>query len=379
MKIYRLVLVICVFNFFFSATGQHISGAMQFASPVQAKDSNSVSFAYSNLFYFRDYEYFNNIQTGYTLFGTWHHPRLVMQPNKWLRMEAGAFLQKEFGDRRLERAWPMFSIQLQQKNVRLIFGALEGAQTHQLTDPMMSYDKIIDRPMEEGMQLKLNTKRLTADLWLDWELRQRENADYPEELTAGLALNFNLTEPGKPLQLKIPVAFLIPHKGGQLDTNSSPVISPVNSSAGLAAEWNNPDKNKWLKQVKTEAHYTRYSLSKEQQDYPFKKGNGTLLNVFIRSKWDISLLASYWSGHTFIAPKGNKLMQSISSIPGSNATEPERRLLFLNLIYEKELFPGFFMDARYNPVINLEKHKLENSYLILLSYRNLFRLGKLKK
>ena len=379
MKTHRLILLICTFNFCFNVTGQHISGAMQFANPVQAADSNSISFAYSNLFYFRDYEYFNNIQTGYTPFGTWHYPRIAVQPNRWLRIEAGAFLQKEFGDRQLERAWPMFSVQLQQKNLRLIFGALEGAQSHQLTEPMMSYDKIIDRPVEEGMQLKLNTKRFTADLWLDWELRQKENADYPEELTGGLAMNFNLSEPAKPLQVKIPIAFLLPHKGGQLDTNSSVVTTTFNKSAGIAAEWTNPDKNKWLKQVKGEAHYTHYKLLKDQTVYAYTKGDGILLNFFLRSKWDLSFLATYWGGNTFVAPKGNKLMQSISSIPGNQSTDPERRLLFLNLIYEKELFPCFFIDARFSPVINLQSHKYENSYLILLSYRNFFRIGKLKR
>src|SRR6185436_21107787 len=83
---------------------QHISDAMQFIKPVEEKDSNRLSLSYSNLFYFRDYEYFNNIQTGYTLFGTWHDPRISYQPNKWLRLEAGVLLQKEFGDKKLDKA-----------------------------------------------------------------------------------------------------------------------------------------------------------------------------------------------------------------------------------------------------------------------------------
>jgi hypothetical protein len=365
--------------FYAKGYGQHISGAMQFATPVKAADSNTISLAYSNLFYFRNYEYYNPVQTGYTPFGSWHQPRIALQPNKWLRMEAGIFLQKDFGDKKLEKALPVFSIQLQQKNFRMIFGALEGAQSHRLTEPLISYDKVFERPIEEGLQFLLNTKRFSADLWLDWELRQKENANHPEELTGGLAVNYILTNPDKAIQIKIPAAIILPHTGGQLDTNSSLVSTTYNTSAGIAAEWSNPVKTSLFKRLKTELHYTSYTLSRNDPVYPFLNGDGVLFNFFLQSKWDISFLATYWGGNRFIAPKGNKLIQSISSIPGSNYTEPRRRLLFLNLIYEKELFPGFFIDARYSPVINLKKNKLENSYLILLSYRNLFRLGKLKK
>lgn len=178
-----------------TAGSQAISGAMQNANPVALKDTNSISLAYSNLFYFRDYEYVNPIQTGYTLFGTWQYPRLVVQPNTWLKLEAGALLQKDFGDKQLSRAWPVFSLQVQQKNYRVIFGALEGNQSHGLIEPLMSYDKVIERPIEEGLQVKVNTKRVTADLWLDWEIRQKENANVPEELTGGLSVVVDLSKP----------------------------------------------------------------------------------------------------------------------------------------------------------------------------------------
>ena len=379
MKKLNPFLLILFLHFYTSVSSQHISGAMQFAVPVEAKDSNSISLAYSNLFYFRDYEYFNSIQTGYTLFGTWHYPRLVVQPNKWLRLEAGALLQKDFGDKQLSRAWPVFSVQLQQKNFRIILGALEGNQSHQLTEPLMSFDKVIERPIEEGMQLKFNSKRITTDLWLDWELRQKENSSSPEELTGGLALNFSLTRPGKPLQVKIPIAFIMPHKGGQLDTNSSVVTTAFNKSTGISAEWKNPDEQKWLKEIKTDAHYTGYTLFQDLNVYPYSKGSGFLLNFLLKSKWDISFLSTYWKGSKYIAPRGGKLYQSISSIPGRNYNEPERQLLFLNMIYDKEVYPGFFIDARYSPYFDLRNHTMEHAFLILFSYRNIFRLGTLKK
>ena len=361
-------------------TGQHISGAMQFANPVIEKDSNRFSFSYSNLFYLRDYEYFNNIQTGYTLFGTWQYPRLTIQPNKWLRLEAGALLQKEFGDKKLDKAWPMFSLQLQKKDLRFLFGALESNQSHQLIEPLMQYDQVIERPIEEGFQFKVNKKRFRSDFWLDWEVHQKINADYPEELTGGLSTSITITDPEKPLQVKIPVQFIIPHKGGQLDTNLSVVSTVINHAEGLQVQWNNPDVLNWLNQIKAEGYYTGYNHYQNSNVYPYNKGHGLLANLSFQSKWNIFFLVTYWNGRHYIAPKGGKLFQSISSISTlPDYTEPKRKLLFLNFIYDKEILPDLFIDVRYTPYFDLLNHLTEHAFLVLLSYRKNFKLGTLKK
>ncbi len=322
MKFQNLILTTNGFRLFFFClsvncahvgNSQHISGAMQFANPVELKDSNSISFSYSNLFYFRDYEYTNSIQTGYTLFGTWHYPRIVIQPNTWLKLEGGALLQKDFGDQQFDKAWPMFSVQLQQKNVRIIFGALESHQTHQLIEPLMSFDKMIERPIEEGLQLKLNTKRVMVDLWLDWEIRQKENSNFPEELTGGLSLALTVTKPESAWEVKIPAGFIMPHKGGQLDTNHSVVSTVFNNSTGISAAWKNPAKDKLIQQIKGDAHYIGYKLFQDQQVYPYNVGDGVLLNFLLQSKWNISFLSTYWKGNNYVAPQGGKLYQSISS------------------------------------------------------------------
>jgi hypothetical protein len=117
----------------------------------------------------------------------------------------------------------------------------------------------------------------------------------------------------------------------------------------------------------------------DQSVYPYQSGHGFLANLRLQTKWDISIVPTYWKGHEFIAPRGGKLYQSISSITGEKHKEPERQLLFLNLLYETELLPGFFVDARYTPYIDLDNHLLENAFLILLSYRTNFKLCKIKR
>jgi hypothetical protein len=100
----------------------------------------------------------------------------------------------------------------------------------------------------------------------------------------------------------------------------------------------------------------------------------------VKSKIDIAFLATYWKGSKYIAPRGAQLYESISSISGqSNYYLPERNLLFLSLLYEKELFPNFYVDARISPYIDLKKGFMEHSFLILFSYKNNFHIGRLKK
>lgn len=376
----KLILLFLLFHF--NAKSQHISEAMKFVSPVEAKDSNQLFFSYSNLAYFKNYEYFNDIQAGYTLFGVWQHPRLTYFPNKWMKIEAGALLQMDFGDQDFSRVFPTFSLQLQSKDVRFLFGALEGNQSHQLIEPLMQYDQVIERPLEEGVQLKISKKKFYADLWLDWQKRQSPgNTDNAEQLSPGAFLSYTFTDLAKPLQVKLPLQAILFHHGGQLDTTNIPTYTISNYAAGLWMEWNNPDKQKWMQQLRADAYYVGYKQSKDDRNTaPFTNGDGFLANLFVKSKWNVSFLATYWNGKNYIAPQGGKLYQSVSSRtdrPGH--TEPERQLLFLNLLYEKELLPGLFVDCRFTPDFDLKNNLFEYAYQVFISYRHNFRLATIGK
>lgn len=355
--------------------GQYISPAMEYKNPVMAEDSNTLSLSYSNLFYFRDYEYFNSIQTGYTYQGTWQKPELIYQPNAWLKVHAGLLAQRDFGDKSFSHVRPVFSLQIKRKNFRFLFGALEGNQSHGLIEPLMSYDKVIERPVEEGVQFIWDSKRLKADLWLDWEILQTVNSNAPEELAGGVSINYYLTKPGKPWQLSVPVQFILPHKGGQLDTNNSNVSTIINHAQGLSATWNDPSGGSFIRQFTAEGYHASYFHSKKANPYPFNKGNAALFNLHLKSKYGVAFLASYWYGHQFIAPHGAKLFSSISSITTlTDYYETNRQLLTLNLIYEKQLAPGLYIDARFSPYYDFKNNLTEYSFLFLLSYRNIFKL-----
>jgi len=296
-------------------------------------------------------------------------------------LEAGTLIQKEFGDRETQ-AHVMFSLQfMPQKNTRIIFGALEGSTSHNLVQPLMNWDRIIERPIEEGFQVRHHSRRLDADVWIDWSLRQTVNSDFPEELTGGLSFVYKLSKPGNSWQFKIPIQFVLPHKGGQLDTNRSVVITVMNSAAGLSAEWASPVPGKFLKQFMADAYHIGYKHFHKSNLYPFEQVRGFLANVQAKSKIDVGLLLTYWNGNNYIAPMGAPLYQSISSILPryANYTEKERSMLFINMFYEKELFKHFYTYASVYPNIDLRNGYFEHSFMVMLSYRNFFRLRKLKK
>jgi hypothetical protein len=359
---------------------QHISKAMQFISPVQEKDTSSLLFSYSNLAYFRNYEYFNNIQTGYTLFGIWQYPRLSYVANKWMKIEAGVLLQKDFGDNSYTRTFPTISLQVQKNGYRFLFGALEGNLSHDLIEPLQQYDQIIERPIEEGAQLKIDKKKFKGDIWIDWQRRQTLNASTPEQLVSGFSLSYDLRKEEKPFKLKLPLQVTTFHRGGQLDTNDVADVTVFNYAAGLWGEWNNPAASHWLKQIRADGYYTGFNRSQSSIAVPFTRGSGWLVNMYLRSKWDIAFLATYWSGHNFAAPIGGKIYKSVSSIGNTPGyTESRRSLLFLNLLFEKELAPGLFTDIRMTPYFDLRNSLFEYSYQLLLSYRHDFRLIRIKK
>ncbi len=364
----------------FLVNGQYISKAMLFERPVLPSDSNSVSFTYQNLFYLRDFEYYNNIQTGWTAFGTWHDARLTLQPHQQIKFQIGAFFQKEFGDLDLNRTIPFFSFEYKKNNSRFLFGMLEGHQNHRLIEPLMHYDQVYEHPHEEGIQYKINNKNLWLDLWLDWERRQLINDTNPEKLTGGLSSKINLFSKNKSWKLVAPSQIILAHKGGQLNTVPVPITSTINYAQGLWFEWNNPSNSHWLQQFRTDGYYVGHGIMEAENVHPYNKGHGILWNSFLQTKWNVFLSASYWNGHHFVSAKGGQLYESVSSIfYQTNYTEPNRELLLVNIGYEKEIIPQLMMNVRISPYRDFNNSINEVSAYLLLSYRGNFKFSKLKK
>lgn len=343
-------------------------------------DTSGLYFTYNSLYFLKNNEYFNHIANGYTLFGSLQMPQFTYFANKNLQLKAGLLLRKDFGNDKLTILQPTFTLKYHKKDLSLIMGTLEGSVSHGLIEPLYNYERVILEPIENGIQGKLNKEKIKVDTWIDWARQQYTFSTYPEVLEAGTNVLYNFSKKSSSFQIKFPFQAMIYHEGGQLDTNYSRVIDYFDIASGVVAEWNNPDKNNFLQQIKSEDYLLYYSNGKNQVHDIFANGHGTFLNLSLKSKYNVSLLFSYWKGYHYIAPKGGYLYQSISQeglLPFT--VEPERKLLFFNLLYDKEVLPDFFFDVRFQPYYDLMHSKLEYAYGVFASYRKDFKLWPTKK
>ena len=351
---------------------------------INPNDSGKLGLTVTNFNYLRNTEYFNNIELGRTLFGTQLHPRLSYQPNGQTTLQAGVFLQQDFGAiSNHTRVLPTFSIKLKSNNNQreFIFGTLEGALSHQLIEPLFDINSAILRRVENGAQFKLNTKNIWLDTWINWERFIDRGAPHKEQFTAGtnahLVLYQTKTNETKVLNpngiefeqqqthhlLKSIIQFTAHHRGGQIDKDTSNMVMQFDGAAGLSYQFITPNNYSF----KTEVYAVLYQENTNSKFYPYRNGNGLLAHVLM-AKNGFSVNPTYWLGNGFIADRGTTLYQSVS-LDKSGYTEKMRELLFIRFIYGKKVAPHLFLNVRFEPYYDVRNSLMEFSYSVYLSYK----------
>ncbi|HAD33903.1 MAG TPA: hypothetical protein DCF44_05320 [Chitinophagaceae bacterium] len=88
----------------------------------------------------------------------------------------------------------------------------------------------------------------------------------------------------------------------------------------------------------------------------------------------------YWQSQNYLSDKGAWFYQSASDETAKILVyHPERELLFIRAFYQKKLLPGFYVDLRFEPLVDMKGQYLEYSYGLYFSYRQRFNLINLKK
>ena len=155
--------------------------------------------------FFKDNEYFNPIVEGYTLFGTQLNPQLVYYPTKELRLEAGVFLWKDFGNPQLRQVRPTFRATWTHGRSQFIFGNIKPNLNHGYIEPLLDFERVILKPLEEGLQYRLNSKRVALDVWVDWLRQEYPGVSYQEQIAGGLSSSFRITSDQRKVQVSIPL------------------------------------------------------------------------------------------------------------------------------------------------------------------------------
>jgi len=364
--------------------------ALQHYFDFSADDTNKVILDFYNDSFEKDTEYFGPITHGQTLFGDDINAQLGWIPDKHILLLGGIFVRKDFGNPNLEIIQPTWTLKLQSNNgFSFLFGNLESCSDHQYIEPLYEcffplffYNQIAQDPLETGIQLKVDKPWLWADLWINWAHQEYLNSNYHEHITQGLSASATLFKTSNEVfKVKLPVQYTLFHFGGQIDTvGRIPLVTLFNGATGLCLDWDFSKRNSFISQVKLENYVCAFNdisnnPAGDVHTYPYRKGSALYCNLFVKSKSGVGIMASYWNGMDWADPLGGDLYQSVSWAYRSY-TENNRNLVFLNLFFQKELFPNLFVDVRIQPYYDINLNIAEYSYFIFATYKRTFTLTK---
>ncbi|AMJ67003.1 hypothetical protein [Hymenobacter sp. PAMC 26628] len=324
--------------------------------------------------FFKDNEYFNDIVEGYTLFGTQLNPQLVYYPTKELRLEAGVFLWKDFGNPTLRQVRPTYRATWTHGPHQFIFGNIRANLNHGYIEPLFDFERVILKPLEEGLQYRLNSRRVALDVWVDWLKQEYPGSNYQEQIAGGLSSSFRLTRPESPVDVSVPFQFTARHHGGQIDTLHAPIQTLFNYATGVVARV--PLHGAVLQAVRLNAYAVAFDdHSFSNYRLPYQTGNGLYLNGTLETRY-LDVMLSYWQGHQFYAPLGGPYYQSIASRYGTPGyTDAERRLLLVRLLRDFRISDAAALTVRVEPVYDFNRQLLDFSFGFYLNFRQEWLLG----
>ena len=368
--------------------------------PQDSSKINSLYLSFETLNFLKNNEYSSYIADGYTLFGSQFLPYFSYFAASKVRVNAGIYLQKDFGNDKFTAIEPYFSIKLSRKNFHLIFGNLEGSLNHKLIEPLYDFERVLNDRQEFGFQAMVDREKFFGEVWVNWENMIYKGDPVQEEITGGLSIDkkFNL---GK-LEISIPLQLFIYHRGGQIDSNPNHLLTRVNATAGV--NLNLPLGN-FIESINGSAYYINSingdsKTSNDQRQPPagpvfpslpqypeaskgdtlvYGEGNGFYANAGLNLKHNLNLMASFWIADNFASPKGGQLYPSeTSSYKKAGLIVSRRTLIIARIFHDWYLMDNVIFTTRVEPYWDLNTNAFEFAFGFYLNYRPEFLLWRNK-
>ncbi len=374
----KLLLLLCFVCGMLAANAQFDNEELKETIPVDSADAGWIKLRLSNDNFLKNNEYFNRLMTGQTYFGVMLQPSVTWNPNKFTRLQAGIFLRDDFGNNKIYQVIPTFTLKLQKNGYSFLFGTLEGNLNHNFIQPLYDFERYMSDHIENGIQFKAKKNFVEADVYLSWEHHQYVGIPHDREIinTGGTVTPFLFITPK--WKISFPLQAIIVHHGGQLDTFALPHNESLfNDAVGIKISYY--PSSSLISEIRTDNYYAYYQdLGHHYFNQLLIAGHGVYANLLIKSKFHVDALLSYWYSHDFISGHGGYLYESVSQ-QDPTYTEPFRKLAFLSVMYERQLFPGFTAVARIEPYYNFFNTHYEYSYSFYVVYRPEFRLARVQK
>lgn len=336
---------------------------------IQGDDSSKLFLRINTLNFLRNTEYYNPIESGKTLFGYQLNPYLTFHPYSFARIDFGCFLRKDYGNDKFKIVVPVFSFKLSRQGYSVIFGNYEGAMNHRLIEPVFNVEYAITKPVESGFQFKIDKKRVWSDTWIDWQKMIYVASPFKEEIMAGNSSSFKLNDTSANFRSELLFQTVVRHAGGQIDgLRNTPSVTYMNAALGgrIVYQFAEPG---FVNRLFFDAYFVHYSKSRDHLSIPFQQGKGVYLNAYLKTN-RLSVMCSYWNGENFVALDGTPIFQSVNltTLTALAITIPKRELLFLRLLYEKNLAKDLKIDLRFEPFYDIKAKKIDYSYSVYLRY-----------
>ena len=371
-----LILFFICFAYSLPGLAQLPNEAFEFRRPLVPADTQMVKLGVYLLGYNKNNEYFNKIADGYTLFGMQAIPYLSYQASEKLRIDAGMFARKDFGNNGFVEVKPLMTIRYEQGPVNVLFGTLEGSLNHRLIEPMYDFERVMVNRLEEGLQFLYERPKTFLDVWINWEKMIYAGSPEQEEVSGGISYNRQLfNENGWRLQL--PLQFVAYHKGGQIDINPDPLVTHVNAAGGfeLVREWDSG----LIRSLSFQPYGVWFRDFSHRIVIPYEQGGGWYLNLSAATKHFITML-SYWEGKDFVGIKSGALYQSVSTtFKYPDYTQDVRRLLILRFMLQVPITKDLEVSTRFEPYYDFGHEAFEFSHGMYLNYKTNFNLFRIRK
>lgn len=339
---------------------------------VKQSEAGSLLLSLRSFTFFKDNEYFNKTIEGYTLFGSQLNPQLVYYPAKNLRLEAGVFLWKDFGNPQMI-VRPTYRATWDKGPHQFTLGNIRPHLNHGYIEPLFNFERVMLKPLEEGLQYRFNSWRVFLDVWVDWQRQQYRYSNFQEEIAGGLSGKLRLTSSQSDWQVALPVQFTATHHGGQIDTIEKPLQTLFNGAVGLSVA--RPLGGSRMTSVRFDGYALGFDDHSPDQLLPFKRGSGFYLNGTLETKY-VDVMASYFEGQHFISPLGGDLYQGLSrSVSNPTYTAPNRRVFIVRLMRDFRIDDAAALTVRVEPVYDFNSQVLDFAAGVYLNFRQEWLLG----
>ena len=326
-----------------------------------ANEVRQLRLRFRNLNFFRNNEYKGELVKGYTLPGLWILPTVSYQPLRSLKIEAGAYMLRYWGESKYPNthygdlpgvnvddtqsafhAVPFFRVHYAPKpGVSLVLGDIYGQNNHGLIEPLYNKEMVMTSDPEAGVQLLWSTRRFNFDMWINWESFIFQGDNHQEEFTFGVSSRIKANDypsGANWAHFYIPLQLLYKHQGGEINTSATvrSVKTWLNAAAGFGVDIKMPFRH--FRKLNIEADAAYYAQQKGDV-FPFDNGYG----LYGKMSADIGgfrLNAAYWQCHDFVSLMGDPLFGAVS-MSRQNLVYDDPKTAHIGIEYSYKIGKGF--------------------------------------